>query len=219
MDRASGLCAEYPGEVADAAAASQFRETIARCLTAPRELDGGAWFRIITELTRHSDHGLRSPTVVDTTGSKPALDSVDEASPYRRPETSGGPPAQAEGIDATVTESAAHTAIAEAAERVDMSVRCQGRGGNGWRPGRCLAHGHPTHYGLGVDGIRWRTTRSRFDPRALADVDPAAVRSAQRAQRRKCAESRQCRQPSAAPDASREIVHSTMIGDGRLGLA
>jgi hypothetical protein len=79
---ASGLAAEYPGDFADAAAASQLSETSTSLVAEPELFSGGAMDRDTWLATRQSGHAFWSPTTVDTTGCMPAPLIADVASLY-----------------------------------------------------------------------------------------------------------------------------------------
>lgn len=83
-----GLAAENPGVFADAASSSQFNDTSVCFFAVPRWVSAG--IVCATWLTpRQLACAFRSPTMMDTTGVRPALVMAAFASLYFCPTTSG----------------------------------------------------------------------------------------------------------------------------------
>jgi hypothetical protein len=103
----SGLAAELPGVVADAIGASQFSDTNIWVVAEPLLSGGGCTVRFCARETTQEAHAFWSPTVVDTTGVKPAPLSALWASAYFCPVTSGPESATATALPARPTAATA----------------------------------------------------------------------------------------------------------------
>jgi hypothetical protein len=101
--RPSGLASELPGEVAEATAASQLRDTRVSAVAEPLLFGGGGTDRSRWLETTQSVQASWSPTVVDTTGLNPAEFSAELASLYFWPTTLGEDLAAAAPAQARLT--------------------------------------------------------------------------------------------------------------------
>lgn len=110
-----GLAAELPAEVAEAMDASQLSDNSTSLVAVPLLFGGGANLLSTWLVTTQSDQDFSSPTVVDTTGLKPAPLRLLVASLYFFPTTEGDALAEATIVSENIAVAARHP---EATSRV-----------------------------------------------------------------------------------------------------